>query len=72
VPVLEFDAEHRIRQRLDDRAFEHDRILLGLWQVTLPGSSVVASARQSPRRIEGYRKTVSSRANAVATRQLAA
>jgi hypothetical protein len=36
VAVLELDTEHRIRERLDDRSLEHDRILFGLGQVTPP------------------------------------
>ncbi len=35
VAVLEFDSEHRVRQRLDDRAFEHDGVFLGLRQSSL-------------------------------------
>src|SRR4029079_617734 len=35
VPVLQLDAEHRVRQRLDDRAFEHDRVFLRLRQEML-------------------------------------
>lgn len=30
--VFEFDLEHCVRQRFEDRAFQHDRIFLGLWQ----------------------------------------
>src|SRR5262245_17168405 len=32
VPVLELDTEHGVRQRLDDRAFDQDRVVLGLSQ----------------------------------------
>ena len=39
VPVLELDAKHRVRQRLDDRAFEHDRIFVRLGQGKLLGST---------------------------------
>src|SRR4029079_15295716 len=35
VPVLQLDAEHRVRQRLDDRALEHDRVFLRLRQKLL-------------------------------------
>lgn len=32
MPVIEFDAEHRIRQRFGDRAFQYDGVILGLCQ----------------------------------------
>jgi hypothetical protein len=32
VAVLEFDAEHGVRQRLDDRPFQDDRVFFGLGQ----------------------------------------
>src|SRR5262245_9548163 len=32
VPVLQLDTEHGIRQRLDDRAFHQNRVVLGLGQ----------------------------------------
>jgi hypothetical protein len=35
VAVLQFDAEHGIRERLDDRALEHDRVFFGLGQDAL-------------------------------------
>src|SRR4051794_26139394 len=36
VAVLELDLEHGIGKGLDDRPFEHDRIFLGLGQVSPP------------------------------------
>src|SRR5579872_4901673 len=36
VAVLELDPEHGVGERLDHRALEHDRILLGFGQVTPP------------------------------------
>ena len=41
VTVLEFDAEHRVRQRFGDGAFEHDRIFLWLGQKRLLFDDVV-------------------------------
>src|SRR3954447_2180798 len=35
VTVLQLDAEHGVGQRLDDRAFHHDGVFFGLWQVLL-------------------------------------
>ena len=32
VAVLELDPEHGVRQRLDDRSLENDRVFLGLGQ----------------------------------------
>ena len=34
VAVFEFDAEHGVRQRLDDRSFKNDRVFFGLSQDT--------------------------------------
>jgi hypothetical protein len=39
VAVLQFDAEHGIRERLDDRALEHDRVFFGLGQDALLGGN---------------------------------
>ncbi len=36
VPVFQFDAKHRIRQRFDDRALYGERIFLRLTQVPSP------------------------------------
>ena len=38
VAVLELDAEHGVRQRLDDRSLENDRVFLGLGQCGPPKS----------------------------------
>lgn len=35
VAVFEFDAEHGVRQRLDDRSFKNDRVFFGLSQDTV-------------------------------------
>src|SRR2546429_9003132 len=35
VPVLELDSEHGVGERLDNRPFEHDRVLFGLGQMIL-------------------------------------
>src|ERR1019366_8104297 len=35
VAVLELDAEHGVRQRLDDGSLQHDGVFLGLGQVIL-------------------------------------
>ena len=32
VAVFEFDSKHRIRERFDNRSFEHDRVFFGLRQ----------------------------------------
>ena len=38
VPVLEFDPEHGVGQRFDDRSFDQDRVVLGLGQDFPPTS----------------------------------
>src|ERR1700733_15398494 len=38
VAVLKLDPEHRIGQWLCHRAFQHDGVFLGLWQVSSPKS----------------------------------
>jgi hypothetical protein len=43
VAVLELDTEHRVWERLDDGSFEHDRVLLGFWQVTPPRPSPIST-----------------------------
>src|SRR5437879_8316268 len=35
VPVLQLDSEHCVGKRLDNRPFEHDRVLFGLGQMIL-------------------------------------
>src|SRR5487761_309410 len=47
VAVLELDTEHRVRKRLDDRAFEHDRILFRFRQVILLDRTQAASGAES-------------------------
>ena len=42
VAVLELDAEHGVRQRLDDRPLEDDRVFLGLGQCGPPKILVIA------------------------------
>jgi hypothetical protein len=36
VPVLQLNTEHGVRQRFDDRAFDQDRVVLGLGQRASP------------------------------------
>ena len=45
VPVLQLDAKHGVRQRLDDGAFNQNRVVLGLGQ------------RASPSGLEARRQT---------------
>src|SRR5262245_56667444 len=42
VAVVELDAEHGVRQRLDDRAFEHDRVFHRLGQGAPPDANELA------------------------------
>jgi hypothetical protein len=51
VAIFEFDSEHGVGQGLDDGAFEHDRIFLGLGQFVLLLKTVLL-----PRRIVSARK----------------
>src|SRR5689334_4213054 len=50
VPVLQLDTEHGVRQRLDHRSFDQDRVILGLGQ------------RASPSGLEARRQTYEFRA----------
>ncbi len=40
VTVLQFDAKHRVGERLNDSALQHDRVFLWLRQVVLLGRGV--------------------------------
>jgi hypothetical protein len=53
VPVLQLYTEHGVRQRLDDRAFDQDRVILGLRQ------------RASPSGLEARQRTAKNRDIAV-------
>jgi hypothetical protein len=46
VPVLQLDTEHGVRQRFDDRAFDQDRVILGLGQRASPSGWKRASGRR--------------------------
>jgi hypothetical protein len=50
VPVLQLDTEHGVRQRLDHRSFDQDRVILGFGQ------------RASPSGLEARRQTSKFRA----------
>src|SRR5579884_409457 len=39
VAVLQLDSEHRVRQRLDDRPLDEDRVVLGLRQGAPPATT---------------------------------
>jgi hypothetical protein len=74
VPVLEFDTEHRIRQRLDDRAFEHYRVFFQFRQFVLlrtrPGRGVLVGRflLRSPGLLDGSATSTSSARTASAER----
>ena len=49
VAVLELDTEHGVGQRLDDRAFDQDRVVLGLGQRASPPTSNCVGRRRERR-----------------------
>ena len=53
VPVLEFDPEHGVRERLDDRPLHQNRVVLGLGQDRSPPTALGrAKARRNRRKAE--------------------
>ena len=46
VAVFELNTEHRVRERLDDRSLDEDRVVLGLSYGAPPGAGGAREARQ--------------------------
>jgi len=64
VPVLEFDAEHGVRQRLGHSPFQDDRVFFGLRQRALPTTCLscrlIGSVRANADVLQRRRETLAS------------